>query len=136
MTDLLKLRQTANGSERPAARTRILSARFTENEHAELENYACSKRKTLGDWAHEALLQDARSCGAGQREMQIFTELVGVQMLLMNSLAPLLRNAGMTAEQVNAMFSRVQKSKASGTRELLARRAAKQPGPMPSGPGA
>jgi hypothetical protein len=122
MAELFKLRQTANGSERPAARTRILSARFTESEYAALESYAWSKGMTLGDWAHEALLQEAHGRGTGPMEMHIFTELVGVQMLLMSTLEPLLRGDRLAQDQLSAVFRQVQTTKAARAQELLAKR--------------
>jgi len=54
--------------------------------------------------------------------MHIFTELVGVQMLLMNALEPLLRGDKMSQEQVAALYRRVQTRKTAQALELLAKR--------------
>ena len=54
--------------------------------------------------------------------MHIFTELVGIQMLLMNALDPLLRGEKMTQEQLAALYRRVQTTKATQAQELLAKR--------------
>lgn len=116
-------------SNRPAARTCILSARFTEPERKELEEFAWTRRKTFSDWAHDVLLREARNEHPQQMEMHIFSELCGVQMLLMNALEPLLQRSGMAAEQAAAIFNHVQKTKASVAREILARRAAKDASP-------
>ena len=43
--------------------------------------------------------------------MHLFTELVGIQMLLMNSLEPLLRGEKMTQEQLTVLYRRVQTTK-------------------------
>ena len=116
-------------SDRPAARTSILSARFTEPERKELEDFAWSKQKTFSDWAREALLREARNQHPEQMEMHIFSELCGIQMLLMNALEPLLQRSGMPPEQAAGIFRHVQKTKVSVARDILARRAAKGAGP-------
>ena len=46
---------------------------------------------TLADWVHGVLLHSLEGPSQTQMEMHIFTELVGIQMLLMNTLEPLLR---------------------------------------------
>jgi hypothetical protein len=58
----------------------------------------------------------------GEMEMHIFTELVGIQMLLMNALEPLLRGDKMVQEQLNVLFHRIQTTKAAQAQELLAKR--------------
>jgi len=52
----------------------------------------------------------------------IFTELVGIQMLLMSALDPLLRGEKMAQEQLAALYRRVQTTKAARAQELLAKR--------------
>jgi len=111
-----------NGIERPIARSRILSARFTDREFAALESLAWSKGTTVSDWARDALLRCSADQGAAAMEMHIFTELVGIQMLLMNALEPLLRGDKMVQEEISVMFRRIQTSKAAQAQELLAKR--------------
>ena len=53
MTDLLDQHRKLNGLDRPGARTRILSARFTHGEYSELEKFAWTKGVTLSDWVHQ-----------------------------------------------------------------------------------
>jgi hypothetical protein len=55
-------------------------------------------------------------------EMHIFTELVGIQMLLMNTLEPLLRGNKIAQEQLTILFRQVQTTKATKAQELLAKR--------------
>ena len=111
-----------DGSKRPVARCRILSARFTEAEYIALETIAWSKSMTVADWTRDALLQEIASKASGKLEMHIFTELVGIQMLLMNALDPLLRGEKMTQEQLAALYRRVQTTKTTQAQELLAKR--------------
>ncbi len=55
-------------------------------------------------------------------EMHIFTELVGIQLLLMNTLEPLLRGDKIAQEQLTILFRQVQTTKATRAQELLAKR--------------
>ena len=113
---------TTDGSKRPLARSRILSARFTESEYAVLENFAWSKGTTLADWVRDVLLRSLEVSSQPQMEMHIFTELVGIQMLLMNTLEPLLRGDKIVPEQLAILFRQVQTTKAAKAQELLAKR--------------
>ena len=116
------LKPMANGSKRPVARNRILSARFTDTEFAALESFAWSKGTTVADWARGALLHNIGAQGSTAMEMHIFTELVGIQMLLMKTLEPLLRGDKMAQDQLNLLFRQVQTTKAAQAQELLAKR--------------
>ena len=58
--------------------------------------------------------------------MHIFTELVGLQMLLMDTLEPLLRGDKLAQDQVKNLFRQVQTTKAAKAQELLAKRSQKQ----------
>lgn len=111
-----------NGVKRPIARSRILSARFTDSEFAAFESIAWSKGTTVSDWARDALLRSSVDQGAAAMEMHIFTELVGIQMLLMNALEPLLRGDKMAQEQLTVLFRQIQTTKAAQAQELLAKR--------------
>ena len=122
MPDVLKPHGTANCLDRPGARARILSARFTHDEYSELEKHAWSKGTTLADWVHETLIDGARGQPSGSMEMHIFIELVGIQMLLMATLEPLLRGDTRTSDQVANLFRQVQATKAARAQELLAKR--------------
>ena len=77
--------------------------------------------QNLREWARDVLLRVAANETRAEMEMHIFTELVGVQMLLMNALDPLLRGEQLTQEQLTALYRRVQTSKASQAQEILSR---------------
>jgi hypothetical protein len=113
---------TSDGSRRPLARNRILSARFTESESVALESFAWSKGKTLADWVRDVLLHSLEGASQPQMDLHIFTELVGIQMLLMNTLEPLLRGDKLAQEQLTVLFRQVQTTKAAKAHELLAKR--------------
>ena len=122
MENAIAFRPTTDGSKRPLARNRILSARFMDSEYAALENFAWSKGMTLSDWVRGVLLHSLEGPGEAQMEMHIFTELVGIQMLLMNTLEPLLRGDKFVPEQLAILFRQVQTTKAAKAQELLAKR--------------
>jgi len=68
------------------------------------------------------LLHSIEGPSQTQMEMHIFTELVGIQMLLMNTLEPLLRGDKIVPEQLAILFRQVQTTKAAKAQELLAKR--------------
>jgi hypothetical protein len=55
-------------------------------------------------------------------EMHIFTGLVGIQMLLMNTLEPPLRGDAIAPDQLTIFFRQVETTKAAKAQELLAKR--------------
>ncbi len=122
MESAIAFRPTTDGSKRPLARNRILSARFMDSEYAALENLAWSKGMTLSDWVRGVLLHSLEGPGEAPMEMHIFTELVGIQMLLMNTLEPLLRGDKIVPEQLAILFRQVHTTKAAKAQELLAKR--------------
>ena len=126
MTDLLDQHRNFNGLDRPSARTRVLSARFTHGEYSELEKFAWSKGVTLSDWVHSTLVEETRGTGPFEMDLHIFIELVGIQMLLMATLEPLLRGETRTADQVANLFRQIQTTKAARAQELLAKRSQKK----------
>ncbi len=126
MENAIPFKATTDGSKRPLARNRILSVRFTESEYTALEDFAWSKKTTIADWARDALGHslgnNLSNSSSAQMEMHIFTELVGIQMLLMNTLEPLLRGDKLNQEQLAILFRQVQGTKAAKAQELLAKR--------------
>jgi hypothetical protein len=54
--------------------------------------------------------------------MHIFTEIVGIQMLLMSTLEPLLRGDKISQEHFTMLCRQVQTTKATKAQELLATR--------------
>ena len=103
-----------------------LSTKLTPAESKVVEDAASAAGKTPSEWAREQLLCRAAVETSGQMDMHIFTELVGIQMLLMGTLEPLLRGSNLPAEQVDLLFRQVQTTKAAKAQELLSRRSQKQ----------
>lgn len=103
-------------------RSRNLSTKLTTDEAKAVEEAASRAGKTPSEWARDLLLESIVVGSHTRMEMHIFTELVGIQMLLMNTLEPLLRGDTIAQEQLTILFRQVQTSKATKAQELLAKR--------------
>jgi len=103
-------------------RSRNLSTKLTTNEAKAVEEAASRAGKTPSEWARDLLLRGVVVGSHTPMEMHIFTELVGIQMLLMNTLEPLLRGDKIALEQLTILFRQVQTTKATRAQELLAKR--------------
>jgi hypothetical protein len=105
-----------------AARPKSISTRLTADEERQILAAAEAQGKPPTEWARDQLLRGAMLTNRGEMEMHIFTELVGIQMLLMNALDPLLRGEKMTQEELTALFRQVQTTKAGQAQQLLVKR--------------
>ena len=103
-----------------------LSTKLTPSEAKAIEEAASRAGKTPSEWAREILLRGDVIGRHTEMEMHIFTELVGIQMLLMGTLEPLLRGDKMSQDQLTILFRQVQTTKAAKALELLAKRSQKQ----------
>jgi len=99
-----------------------LSTKLTAIEAKAIEEAASRACRTPSEWAREVLLRPDVVGGRTEMEMHIFTELVGIQMLLMGTLEPLLRGDKMVQDQLTILFRQVQATKAAKAQELLAKR--------------
>jgi hypothetical protein len=107
---------------RRTPRSRTIGVRVTEPEYLALEAEAWKAGKTLADWARDQMLGRLGFHGLGSLDEHLFTELVGIQLLLMNTLGPLLRGERLSPEQLDAVLRQVQSAKARKAQELLTRR--------------
>ena len=103
-------------------RTQSIATRFTRSEERALLAKAEANGQTLREWARDVLMHVATDESRGEMEMHIFTELVGIQMLLMSALDPLLRGDKMAQEKLAVLYRRVQTTKATRAQEILAER--------------
>ena len=104
------------------ARSQSIGTKLTPDEERQVLVAAEADGKAPSEWARDLLLRGAVASNRGEMEMHIFTELVGIQMLLMNALDPLLRGEKMTQEQLAALYRRIQTTKVVQAQELLAKR--------------
>ncbi len=117
-----EIARMTKSSNRRSIRTRTVSTRVTEAEYLALQEQAWSTGKTVCDWARECIAQQLEKGSRKNLEEQLFTELVGIQLLLMNTLGPIARGERMAAEQVDSVFRQVQVRKAAKAQELLNKR--------------
>ena len=104
------------------ARSRSIGTKLTPEEERQILAAAEAGGKAPSEWVRDLLLRGAVASNRDEMEMHIFTELVGIQMLLMNTLEPLLRGDKLAQEQLAILFRRVQTTKAAQAQELLAKR--------------
>lgn len=104
------------------ARSQSIGTKLTPDEERQILAAAEAEGKAPSEWARDLLLRGAVISNREEMEMHLFTELVGIQMLLMNALEPLLRGEKMAQEQLAALYRGVQTSKAAQAQELLAKR--------------
>jgi hypothetical protein len=123
MTEIAKVTKSSN---QRLVRTRTVSTRVTEAEYVALQEQAWWAGKTVCDWARECIAQQMEKGSQKKLEEHVFTELVGIQLLLMNALGPLLRGERMAAEELAAVFREVQARKAGKAQELLNRRLSRE----------
>ena len=108
-------------------RTNTASTKVTTSEFRELESGAERQGQSIERMdTSSTLLTEARGERGSAMDIHIFTELVGIQMLLMGTLEPLLRGDKMVQDQLTILFRQVQTTKAAKAQELLARRSKKQ----------
>jgi hypothetical protein len=99
-----------------------LSTKLTTDEARAIKEAASRAGKTPSEWARELLLRPEAVGKSTEMEMHIFTELVGIQMLLMSTLEPILRGETLTQDQIAMVFRNVQTTKTGKAQELLAKR--------------
>ena len=104
------------------ARSRSIGTKLTPDEERQILAAAEAEGKAPSEWARDLLLRGVVASDRGEMEMHIFTELVGIQMLLMNTLEPLLRGEKLAQEQLALLFRQVQTTKATQAQELPAKR--------------
>jgi hypothetical protein len=108
---------------RPIVRTMTVGGKFTVSEHEQFSKIAADKGQLLGEWAREVLL---REIAENNRDFDLVCEVVGLQLLVMNVLAPLARGEKITAEQFQGIVKSVQSTKVKATEEMLSRRQEKE----------
>jgi hypothetical protein len=97
--------------------------KLTADEMKTIVAAAEAQRKSPSEWARGVLLHAAHNGISEAISTHMFTELVAVQLVIMNALDPLLREEKLTRDQVLGIFREVQATKGKRAQELLAKRA-------------
>ena len=103
-----------------------LSTKLTAIEAQAVEEAASRAGKTPSEWARDVLLRPEALGKDKEMEVHLFTELIGIEMLMMKTLEPILRGEKLEPDQIAVLFRQVQSTKAAKAQELLARRGHKQ----------
>jgi|SRR4029077_19528456 hypothetical protein len=112
--------QTGNTRNR---RTQTISTKLTPEEERELQQASFARGKKMAEWMRDVLLESAReNASVDGRDAILLTEIVGIQLFLMNVLSPLTRGELVSPENYESMIRAVQANKGRTARELFARR--------------
>lgn len=101
------------------ARSESIATRFTRAEASALSKRAEANGQNLREWAREILLRELKE---DQPRFDLVCEIVGLQLLLMNVLAPLARGERISSEQFQNIVRSVQATKVKAAEEMLSRR--------------
>jgi hypothetical protein len=118
MTSIASLGLTEQRTRR-AARTKTIGVRVTDPEYLALEGEAWRAGKTVADWARDQILSRSPAANGATLQERTLTELVGIELLLINALPPLLRGERIPQERVEALWKQVQTTKGRKAQELL-----------------
>ena len=113
---------TTTALARPAVRGRQVGIRLTEDEYRSMEHIAWSSGQRVADWARDQLLQRVERVEEDRLSAHVFTELVGLQMLLMGFFGPLLQGQQLSPDQYQDLVRTVQAGKGKRAKELLQKR--------------
>jgi len=107
-----------------SARSCSMGTKLTPDEQAKIVAAAEAEGKAPSEWIRNKLLESAVP-GGGSAAMliHIFTDLIAVQMMFVNLLAPLATGEQVSQERLDQIFSEIHKSKTQKAAEILARRA-------------
>ena len=109
--------ETAHASK--LSRNKTVSTKLTEREWADAERAAAARGQWLSEWVRDVLVRELKDQRA---DFDLICEVVGLQLLLMNVLAPLARGEKITADQFQTIVKSVQATKAKAAEEMLSRR--------------
>lgn len=114
--------QEAVGQASKISRNRTVSTKLSAAEMAEAERMATTRGQWLSEWVRDVIVRELRVEAEEKIAMHAFTELVGLELLVMNALQPLVAGQKMGAEQFRKLVEQIQATKHTKARELLARR--------------
>ena len=119
--------EATNGSEVSrlrgrTARSRSIGTKLTPAEEEKVVAAAEAAGKAPGEWVRDVIVREVRIEAEEKIAMHAFTELVGLELLVMNALQPLVSGQTMSAEQFRKLVEQIHATKHTKARELLARR--------------
>ena len=103
--------------EKTALRNRSIGTKVSEEEYAALEKLAGSRGLTLGEWFREVVLGELVAQPA---EQVILAEVLGLRMLVLNTVQIPAQRGELTTEELQGLIERVDREKQRKARERLA----------------
>jgi hypothetical protein len=108
-----------------------VSTKLTAKEFDSIVEASQNSGKAIGEWAREALLREANGAPGRLSHEDVMTQLVGVELLLMNALAPLVRGETMSADWYSNLLKQVRESKQEAAKVVMTKRLADRQKPSP-----
>lgn len=105
--------------ERQQFRTRSVGTKVTNQEFELFTLRAHRAGQTLSEWTRDVLLSETRNEG---NNFDLICEVVGLQLLVMNVLAPLARGEKISTDQFQSIVKSVQLTKLKAAEDMLSRR--------------
>jgi hypothetical protein len=99
-----------------------VSTKLTSEEFDSIVQASRGSGKAIGEWVREVLLGEANAANRRLSHEDLMVELVGVELLLMNALAPILYGEKMSADWYSNLLNQVRESKPEATKAVIARR--------------
>ena len=100
-------------------RNKTVSTKLSQTEWAEAERAAAARGQWLSEWVREVITRELKDQNAN---FDLVSEIIGLQLLIMNLLAPLARGERISAEQFQGIVKSIQATKVKAAEEMLARR--------------
>jgi hypothetical protein len=101
-----------------------VSTKLTAEEFDSIAQASQGSGKAIGEWAREVLLREAKVAAERLSNEDLMTELVGVELLLMNAFAPIIYGEKRNADWYSNLLNLVRESKPEATKVVIARRLA------------
>ena len=101
-----------------------VSTKLTSKEFDSILQASQGSGRAIGEWAREVLLREANGAAGSLSNEELMTELVGVELFLMNALAPIVYGEKMSADWYSNLLNQVRESKSEAPKTVIARRLA------------
>jgi hypothetical protein len=95
-----------------------VSTKLTFDEFELIDRASRASGKALGEWARDVLIRASKTTAEELTHQDLLSEIVGVELLVMNSLGPLIRGQTMTSEWFNSTVKQVSKTKVETAKSI------------------
>lgn len=100
-------------------RSYSVSTKLTREEFDAVTNASRECGKTIGEWARETILQQARGGAAQVPNEALMVELWGMYLFLLNALSPLVRGETITAERYQSIIDKIRDVKYKAAKDAI-----------------